>query len=202
MRRLVIAACAVLLLGQPIISMADDGFTLDPPSTPGGDYEAPRESLIDEWNADEAHYPIGIYSGGCFAYPYDPPIEYDLERVEFIAGGVGGQATVQVRADDYNGAVLGEVTYTESSATGWQGENLVPAVHLTPGSVYFLIYHVVPNGDASTAETGTVVPYYYASDCSSYGQLFEHIYWKARFYGTGGTATDVGTWGRIKGLYR
>lgn len=202
MRALVAVVSILFLGGLAAPAFAQDGF-LGGASSPGGDYEPPRESLMDEWNADQPHYPIGTYSGGCFAYPYDPPFDYSLQRVEFLAGGVGGTVTVQVRADDYNGPILGEVTYTESAETGWQGADLEPCVPLTVGGIYFVVYEVVPDADASTSDGGVTIPYYYASNCETYGDIFTHIYWKARFYGdTDATPAEDNSWGRVKSLYR
>ncbi|MBD3162966.1 MAG: hypothetical protein GF346_11155, partial [Candidatus Eisenbacteria bacterium] len=184
MRITAIVFGALLLCGVSGLALANDGIVVGEGSTQGGFYDGPREDLIHEWNADQEHSPAGTYSGGCFAYPYDPPMEYTLERVEWLAGGLGGTVTVQVRDGDPNGTVLGEVTYDEVAQTGWQGENLVPAVPVVPGGDYFIIYDVVPDADASTAAAGDIIPYRYASDCASYGDIFESIYWKARFYGT------------------
>lgn len=204
MRAFVAVVSLFLLSGFTAVVLADGGIDFGGASAPpGGDYGPPREELIDEWNPDQSHSPVGTYSGGCFAWPYTPPMDYSLERVEFIAGGVGGTVTVQMRADDYNGPILGEVTYTESAETAWQGENLEPCVPLTVGGVYFLVYEVVAGADASTAAGGVTIPYYYASDCSNYSDLFTHIYWKARFYGsTDATPTEANSWGRVKSLYR
>ena len=203
MRILAVAVGALALAGLAAVAFADDGLIRGNASSPSGDYGPPRESLIDEWNADQEYESIGTYAGGCFAFPYNPPMNYTLERVEFLAGGVDGEVTVQVRADNYIGTILGEVTYSESAQTGWQGQNLEPCVPLATGITYCIIYDVVPEADGSTAFDGQIIPYYYAADCTNYGQLWETVYWKARFYGnTDATPTEGWSWGRVKSLYR
>ena len=194
--------CALMLLGLVGLAVANDGIIPGDNPRPSGYADQAREDLMDEWNADSPHVVIGTYSGGCFAYVYEAPFDYMLERVEFLAGGLAGPVTVQIRADDPNGTVLGEVSYDEVAETSWQGSNLVPAVAVNGGTTYFVIYDVVPSADASTGDFGTVVPYHYASDCVTYGDLFESIYWKARFYGEDAVAADESTWSAVKGLYR
>ena len=194
--------CALMLLGLAGFAVANDGIIPSDNPRPSGYADQAREELMDEWNAAEAHVPAGTYTGGCYALVYEAPFDYVLERVEFLAGGVAGPAAVQVRADSYDGPVLGEVSYNEVAETSWQGANLEPAVLLTAGATYSIVYMPAPDSDASTAAGGDIVLYYWAQDCTVYGDVVDYIYWKARFYGGDVVAADESTWSAVKGLYR
>ena len=169
--------------------------------------ESPREDLIEGWNDDQPYQSIGTYAANVFAWQFVPTESYELERIEFYAGGVGGTVTVSLLEDTGSGypdgPVLGTVTYVESATHGWQGDNLVPSVCVDEGALYYIRYDVVVGADCTTAASGVGRPHYFSYDGGvTWGGPVGDYYWMARFYGDlGGTPVQQTTWGAIKAAF-
>ncbi len=198
---------AVLLIGVPGLALAlvEGGIELTHPGE-AQPTEPPREEYIEGWNDDQPYQSAGTYAAQCFGFAYVPSVSYVLERIEFHAGGVGGPVTVSLLEDDGSGeptgAVLGTVSYEESATHGWQGDNLIPPVFVTAGTLYYIKYQVVVGADASTAASGVIIPHYWSYDCVTWDGYAPYEFWMARFYGQPQNSTERNTWGTIKSLYR
>ncbi|MBM3316700.1 MAG: hypothetical protein FJY75_02500 [Candidatus Eisenbacteria bacterium] len=177
---------------------------------PGVPYmtEPARESLMDAWNDTQPFEPGWSYGANAFAFAYTPSLSYTLERMEFFAGGLGGQVTIEIRANDGtglpNGPVLAAATYNESAAQSWQGQNLGTPVALSAGTLYYIRYYVVVGANCSFASSGVIIPHFWSWDGgASWDGPAGSFYWMARFYGEdGGTPVVEDTWSGVKGLFR
>ncbi len=199
---------AVLLIGVPALALALTVGGVEPAS-PGGEAlptDPPREEYIEGWNDDQPYDPWGTYSAECFGFAYVPSTSYGLERIEFYAGGVGGPVTVSLLEDDGSGAptgpVLGTVSYTESATHGWQGENFVPAVYVTEGTLYYIKYQVVVGADMATAASGVIIPHNWSFDCVTWDGPGSYFLWMARIYGSPQASIESITWATIKSVFR
>jgi len=178
--------------------------------TPGAPVmtEPSREGLLDAWNDTQAWTSGWTYGASVFGFAYTPPLTYILNRIEWYAGGLAGQVTMEIRADDGtglpNGPILSSVTYNESADQAWQGQNLGSPVVLTAGTLYYIRYYVVVNANCSFAATGTIIPHYWSFDGgSTWDGPAPSFYWMARFYGdTSVTPVYEDTWSSVKSLFR
>jgi len=207
MKRLGIVITVVGLVALTIPALAtEDGIILSPAAPAHGQYSSPDTELIEAWNDNGAPGHTASYGSPCFAFHYVPSMSYLLERIDWYAGDVGGQVTVEVRDGDLNGASLGSVTYMESPPRDWQGENLIPAVPVTAGADYYLVYSIVVGAQVSGASTGNVLPHWHDPAvpvaCSTWSGPFNSLPWRARFYGSIATPVEEGTWGQIRNVYR
>ena len=198
---------AILLIGVPGLGLAlvEGGIELAVTEV-GQPTEPPREEYIEGWNDDQPYQSAGTYAADCFGFAYTPSVSYALERIEFHAGGIGGPVTVSLLEDDGSGeptgAVLGTVSYEESATHGWQGDNLVPPVSVTAGTLYYIEYQVVVDADASTAASGVLIPHLWSYGCVAWDGPGNGERWMVRFYGEPQSPVETSGWGRIKSLYR
>jgi hypothetical protein len=200
--KLTIAIGLIFLVALPVL--ANDGII--PGQNPFEfEFVPPERDLIEAWNDDQP--PAGaMYSGACFSFPYVPGVTYLLERVEFFAGTIAGQVTLEIWADDPDndgpdGTYLGGVTYQESPPRDWQGANLEPAVEVTAGEQYWLVYAVVVGSEVTGSYEGVIIPHWWGDDCLTWSGPFDSLAWMARFYGYLPTPVQEGTWSTVKSLY-
>jgi hypothetical protein len=205
MKRLVTAFGILWLVASaPNVLAVDDGVLFsDQIPVPGENSPATR-ALIEAWNDNGQPGSTSTYVSPCFAFNYVPSVSYLLERIEWYAGDIGGTVTTAVRGGALNGPTLGTVTYQESPPRDWQGANLVPAVAVTAGQSYYLVYSIVVGAQVSAAASGNIIPHWHdpSGACTTFNGPFNSLPWRARFYGTAATPVDTGTWGQIKSIYR
>jgi hypothetical protein len=167
-----------------------------------------RESLMDAWNDTQPWTSGWTYGANVFGFAYTPPTTYCLHRMEFYAGGLGGQVMLEIRANDGsglpNGPILGSVTYNEVETQGWQGANLTTPVTMTAGTLYYIRYYVVVGANCAFATGGTLIPHFWSWDGgASWEGPASSFYWMARFYGDpGATPVFPDTWSTVKALFQ
>jgi hypothetical protein len=197
-----------LLFGATVPAGADvGGAVLQPTSGTLGVNSPAGVALIEAWNDTETPTTSFTYGADCFGFPYTPAQSYPLVKIDFYAGDLPGTVTVSVLADDGSGLptgpVLASVTYQETSPRRWQGAELVPAINLTAGTLYYVRYQVVVGAECSFGDAGVVIPHAWSfSNCVSWDGFGSFYPWMARFYSDVITPGDSQTWGRIKTLYR
>ncbi len=197
---------SILLIALPALAVENGGVTFSGESSGQAVNEAARESLADSWNDTETHSGASIYTAQHFGFAYTPSTSYTLNRVEWLAGGIGGTVTVAIHADNGSGypdgALLASATYSESEVTGWQGGNLDTPVALTAGTTYYIKYSPVSGAFVSDATGGTLVAHSWYFDSNGYWEgPGEFFYWMARFYGDISTPTGNISWSEIKGSF-
>jgi len=168
--------------------------------------DGPREVLADAWNDTEPPDTGWSYAAEHFGWAYTPSTSYVLNRVEWYAGDIGGTVTVSILADDGSGlptgTVLGSATYDESDVRQWQGADLATPVPLTGGTLYYIVYDIVPGATLSAASSGVIIPHYWFYDSDGYWNgPSASFYWMARFYGDVVTPTGTFSWSEVKGAY-
>ncbi|MBC8368188.1 DUF4082 domain-containing protein [bacterium] len=196
----------LLIAVAPALAIETAGVFFTGESGGQGVGEDARETLVDSWNDTQTPLDGWSYAAEHFGFPYTPSTSYTLSRVEWYAGGIGGTVTVSILADSGSGlpdgAVLASATYVESEVSGWQGSNLDTPVALTGGTLYYIVYDIVPDATLSHATAGTVISHYWFYDANGYWEgpsaLF---YWMARFYGDIPTASGNISWSEVKGSY-
>lgn len=188
-----------------VASASEDGiFWTNLPPAPGENSPADF-TLIEAWNDNAAPGHTSTYISPCFGFLYTPSVSYVLERIEWYAGDIGGQVSTTVRGGGLNGPNLATTgPYNEVPPRNWQGQNLAPAIPVTAGSTYGLVYRIVVGSQISAATTGTPISHYHdpSGACTVFNGPFTSIPWRARFYGTLATPVDAATWGTIKSFYR
>ena len=208
MKSLLVAACAVLLLGIP--TWADSDVVEGLIRTTGGEagvQSAASIDLIDAWNDTGVPATSWRYAADCFGFEYVPSTTYALHRIEFFTGEIAGTVAVSVLEDHGSGlptgSVLGSVTYEETPPRRWQGAALVPPVIVTEGVSYYVRYQVVVDALTSMAESGTIIPHFWSyDDCEAWEGPGQSFAWMARFYGDTMIPVETTTWSCLKALYR
>jgi hypothetical protein len=166
-----------------------------------------RSNFMEGWNVDEPIEEGRIYAVMCFAYPYQPGLNYWLDRVEFIAGEGTGTVSIEIRADDGSGYPTGPVlasgSYEQVDTMSWQGADLSPCVFVEQGVTYWVVLQPIVGSRTSTADMGTAITHLWSGDCVTWEGPTTSLYWMAKFFGgLQPSATDLGTWGAVKALYR
>ena len=145
MRNLCLVAGIVSLVAiAGAVQAAEDGINPGT-STPVPGQNSPADfSLIEAWNDNGSPGATSTYVSPCFAFLYTPSLSYVLERIEWYAGDLQGTVSTTVRDGGLNGPDLATTgSYTEVPPRNWQGVNLTPAIPVTAGATYGIIYRVV-----------------------------------------------------------
>lgn len=173
-----------------------------------------KSTVVEGWNLEIPFFAESTYNTNCFAFLYLPGVSFDLSRIEFIAGGATGTASIELRADSGSGfpdgPILGSGDFEMVAEVGWQGVELDAPVSLVEGETYYIVYQpivdsyasLVDPDDAPPGVTIEVIPFYFSDNCPNWEGPHELFLWVARFCQGEGVNAQRVTWDTVKAVYR
>ena len=173
-----------LLSEEPLAEVPpDSGVILGEPAE-GPAYIQSDIQYIDGLNETQTVEDGRNYGSKWFAIQYAPAFEYNLKKIELIAGEGTGTVTVQLRPDDDgvpSATVLRETTYEQVSAISWQAAEFDLAYRLEAGNTYWIVYIPINGTQTSTATSGNVITHAHGADGVNW-TTNTSLYWMVKFY--------------------
>ncbi|MCP4707771.1 MAG: hypothetical protein GY869_04030, partial [Planctomycetes bacterium] len=161
----------------------DTGVIIGDP-VEGSSYIQSDIQYIDGYNVTEDVQTGYSYGSTWFAIQYTPAIEYNLKKIELIAGGGTGTVIVQLRTDNSgepSGVILRETTFEQVDAVSWQAAEFDLAYRLDAGDTYWIVFKPIHFSRMSLATSGDMITHAHGSDGSTW-TLYPSYYWMIKFY--------------------